>query len=68
MPDKAELVKLRYFAGLDEATAAETLHLPRHRIPLVDFLTGMAVSEVVGARLDSQAEPSAREFRQFSAG
>ncbi len=29
MPDKAELVKLRYFAGLDEATAAETLGISR---------------------------------------
>ena len=29
MPDKAELVKLRYFAGLDEATAAETLNISR---------------------------------------
>ena len=29
MPDKAELVKLRYFAGLDEVTAAETLGISR---------------------------------------
>ena len=29
MPDKAELVKLRYFAGLDEATAADTLGISR---------------------------------------
>lgn len=29
MPDKAELVKLRYFAGLDEATAAEALGISR---------------------------------------
>lgn len=29
MPDKAELVKLRYFVGLDEATAAETLGISR---------------------------------------
>ncbi len=29
MPDKAELVKLRYFAGLDEAAAAETLGISR---------------------------------------
>ncbi|MFO0940836.1 MAG: ECF-type sigma factor [Pirellulales bacterium] len=29
MPDKAELVKLRYFAGLDEVTAAETLNISR---------------------------------------
>ncbi len=29
MPDKAELVKLRYFAGLDEITAAETLGISR---------------------------------------
>jgi RNA polymerase sigma factor (TIGR02999 family) len=29
MPDKAELVKLRYFAGLDESTAAETLGISR---------------------------------------
>lgn len=29
MPDKAELVKLRYFAGLDEAIAAETLGISR---------------------------------------
>ena len=29
MPDKAELVKLRYFAGIDEATAAETLGISR---------------------------------------
>ena len=29
MPDKAELVKLRYFAGLDEAGAAETLGISR---------------------------------------
>lgn len=29
MPEKAELVKLRYFAGLDEATAAETLNISR---------------------------------------
>ncbi len=29
MPDKAELVKLRYFAGLDEATAAVTLGISR---------------------------------------
>lgn len=29
MPEKAELVKLRYFAGLDEATAAETLGISR---------------------------------------
>lgn len=29
MPDKAELVKLRYFAGMDEATAAETLGISR---------------------------------------
>jgi RNA polymerase sigma factor (TIGR02999 family) len=29
LPDKAELVKLRYFAGLDEATAAETLGISR---------------------------------------
>jgi RNA polymerase sigma factor (TIGR02999 family) len=29
MPDKAELVKLRYFVGLDEAAAAETLGISR---------------------------------------
>ncbi len=29
MPDRAELVKLRYFAGLDEATAAEMLGISR---------------------------------------
>ena len=29
MPDKAELVKLRYFAGLDEVSAAETLGISR---------------------------------------
>lgn len=29
MPQKAELVKLRYFAGLDEAMAAETLGISR---------------------------------------
>ncbi len=29
MPEKAELVKLRYFAGLDEAAAAETLGISR---------------------------------------
>ncbi len=29
MPDKAALVKLRYFAGLDEATAAESLGISR---------------------------------------
>lgn len=29
MPDRAELVKLRYFAGMDEATAAEWLGISR---------------------------------------
>lgn len=29
MPDKAALVKLRYFAGLDESTAAESLGISR---------------------------------------
>ena len=29
LPDKAALVKLRYFAGLDEATAAESLGISR---------------------------------------
>lgn len=29
MPDKAELVKLRYFAGLDEVTAADMLGISR---------------------------------------
>ena len=60
MPDKAELVKLRYFAGLDEVTAADTGDLSPDGFAVVDFLACMAIPEAIGTksgRIESMKKP-----------